>query len=108
MAKVMNAITNFSTIGVVTLSALYLADNYYKFGLNREPGPLLAKLSPLWYRFEKSIGSFPSTMLRLHDEYGPIVRIGPNMLSLNSPDYLGKLHWLREQSEMVSALVKEK
>lgn len=47
------------------------------------PGPLLARLSRLWYIFAIYKGNFEFTNIELHKKYGPIVRIAPNEYSID-------------------------
>jgi cytochrome P450 len=49
------------------------------------PGPLFARLSRLYYLHGVSTGSFHHTNLALHKRYGPVVRLAPNLYSLDSP-----------------------
>ncbi|KAJ7146770.1 cytochrome P450 [Mycena epipterygia] len=50
--------------------------------LSKYPGPLACKVSKLWLTFISSRGELHRYVKRLHDIYGPIVRIGPNELSI--------------------------
>ncbi|KAJ7267492.1 high nitrogen upregulated cytochrome P450 monooxygenase 2 [Mycena rebaudengoi] len=54
--------------------------------LARHPGPLLAKLSKLWCVYHTHTGKLHITFRQLHEQYGPIVRIGPNELSICNVD----------------------
>jgi hypothetical protein len=47
------------------------------------PSPFLARFTRLWYFFEVYKGSFEITNLKLHQNYGPIVRIAPNEYSVD-------------------------
>lgn len=51
--------------------------------LKNYPGPLLAKLTD-WYRVYHALDAH-TLQLRLHQKYGPVVRYGPNCLSLSDP-----------------------
>lgn len=51
--------------------------------LKKIPGPRLASFTP-WYRvWLFSSGNAPSENLKLHQTYGPIVRTGPNTVSIS-------------------------
>jgi hypothetical protein len=52
--------------------------------LARYPGPLLAKLSPLYAVHHALIGDIHLDVQRCHEEYGTFVRYGPNSLVINS------------------------
>ncbi|KAF6743654.1 cytochrome P450 [Ephemerocybe angulata] len=51
--------------------------------LSRYPGPFLCKISKLWIIWLAYRGKLHLYYKSLHDIYGPIVRIGPNDLSIN-------------------------
>lgn len=54
--------------------------------LRSVPGPFLARLSRLWYFHRVHRGRFEHDNIALHRKYGPIVRVGPDMYSIDSPD----------------------
>ncbi|KAK5954220.1 hypothetical protein OHC33_004793 [Knufia fluminis] len=73
------------------LGALY---RLYFHPLAKFPGPRLAKLTG-WYEFYHDIihrGHFIWQIQKLHDEYGPIVRITPNELHIRDPDYYEEIY----------------
>ncbi|OWP00859.1 hypothetical protein B2J93_2552 [Marssonina coronariae] len=45
--------------------------------LRSVPGPFLARFTRLWYFIKVYQGDFERRNIRLHEEYGPLVRIGP-------------------------------
>lgn len=49
------------------------------------PGPVLARLSRVYYLHGVWTGSFHHTNLAVHKRYGPVVRLAPNLYSLDSP-----------------------
>lgn len=51
------------------------------------PGPFLASFSRLWLLFQTLGGQQHISHLRVHEEYGPIVRIGPNHILLSDPKH---------------------
>ncbi|KAF9484551.1 high nitrogen upregulated cytochrome P450 monooxygenase 2 [Pholiota conissans] len=51
--------------------------------LARYPGPLLAKCSKLWALYQVSTGKMHLVFSELHEKYGPVVRTGPNELSIS-------------------------
>ncbi|KAF3388205.1 Trichodiene oxygenase [Talaromyces pinophilus] len=62
--------------------------------LSRFPGPKLAALSN-WYEFYYDVlqqGQFTAHIQRLHDEYGPIIRITPTELHINDPEFFDILY----------------
>ncbi|UQC90649.1 benzoate 4-monooxygenase cytochrome P450 [Colletotrichum lupini] len=52
--------------------------------LRRIPGPFLAKFSPLWIMRALHRMRFNSELQSLHQQYGPVVRVGPNEVSFAS------------------------
>ncbi|CAG8906705.1 unnamed protein product [Penicillium egyptiacum] len=65
----------------------------YIHPLSKFPGPKLAAISSI-YEFYYSVlkgGMFIREMERMHEKYGPIVRITPNELHISDPDYYGEL-----------------
>ncbi len=49
------------------------------------PGPFWARFTRLWYFFRVAQGGFEKDNIALHRRYGPIVRIAPNMYSIDIP-----------------------
>ncbi|KAH0838343.1 high nitrogen upregulated cytochrome P450 monooxygenase 2 [Lanmaoa asiatica] len=56
--------------------------------LAKYPGPIMCKISQLWAVVIYSRGKAHQYRKLLHDQYGPIVRIGPNELSVTDKDML--------------------
>ncbi|KAM3422487.1 hypothetical protein BST61_g2834 [Cercospora zeina] len=52
--------------------------------LAKYPGPLLAKITDLYSTYHALRGDRHLDFYRIHEQYGPIVRFGPNSLSFNS------------------------
>ncbi|KAI0512526.1 cytochrome P450 [Xylaria bambusicola] len=50
------------------------------------PGPFPAKINKLWRAYATYRGRWHSDIVRLHQRYGPVVRIGPNELSIGDPE----------------------
>ncbi|PSR79888.1 cytochrome P450 [Coniella lustricola] len=71
---------------------LYILYQYYLHPLHRYPGPLLAKFTDYW-RFQ-DVRSRKSHLSRvaLHKKLGPVVRVGPNTLSIADPAYIPKIY----------------
>ncbi|KAI1611809.1 cytochrome P450 oxidoreductase [Exophiala viscosa] len=61
---------------------------YVRYGtpLRNVPGPFLASVTRLWKLRKILSGDFEWTNIDLHGHYGPIVRIGPNEVSIDDPD----------------------
>lgn len=50
------------------------------------PGPFLARLSKLWYLQKLRTGSFHHENIKLHQKYGPVIRVAPGYFSITTPD----------------------
>lgn len=75
---------HWAAIGASLLVA-WLVRNRYHNGLNKFPGPLAASLTD-WWRFFDVWNRRPDiTHNRLHEKYGDVVRLGPNVLSFADP-----------------------
>lgn len=57
----------------------------YRSDLSSLPGPKFAPYSGLYRVFRLWSGQAPAVYLKLHEEYGPIVRTGPNTVSIADP-----------------------
>ncbi|GAB7358269.1 hypothetical protein MBLNU230_g0419t1 [Neophaeotheca triangularis] len=71
---------NTSTIPTVALLALASLLSYRAFlhPLRDVPGPFICRLTSLWIWYRSFIGDECSLIVKLHDQYGPFVRIGPD------------------------------
>lgn len=60
--------------------------------LRKIRGPRLAAVTNLWRLAKLSQGNAPTFFRQLHDEYGKIVRIGPNHVSIADPEAIKKIY----------------
>ncbi|KAJ5601139.1 pisatin demethylase [Penicillium lagena] len=97
----MDGLHGFASLPLlVTLSipiVLYLLYHLVLFPLFRSdlrsiPGPAFAKLTDLYRLLVVRTGSAHEHHLRLHERYGPLVRLGPNNVSVGSPDAIPILY----------------
>ncbi|KAM7193310.1 putative cytochrome P450 pisatin demethylase-like [Rhypophila sp. PSN 637] len=75
----------FGLIPLTTMFLWFLAA-YQTSPLKKYPGPFLAGWTNLWRLWQVITGEYAPRMKKLHDKYGPIVRIGPNLLDLDFPE----------------------
>ncbi|KAF5672009.1 cytochrome P450 monooxygenase [Fusarium heterosporum] len=69
----------------IALLLAKLLVNKYGNGLGRVPGPALASFTDLW-RFLDVYRRRPDvTQITLHEKYGSVVRLGPNIVSISDP-----------------------
>ncbi|KAK4443778.1 cytochrome P450 [Podospora aff. communis PSN243] len=108
---------NFNTIQgslSATLLALllFLFGSYISSPLRKYPGPFLARFTNLWRLFHVTRGSFHLVIDELHKKYGPIVRIGPNVIDVDYPELIKtvfniKGDWKKTESVRASSALVE-
>ncbi|KAF4308372.1 cytochrome p450 family protein [Botryosphaeria dothidea] len=54
--------------------------------LAKYPGPFWASLTDVWFATQRFQPQFHRELIRLHETYGPIVRVKPNKLMIASPE----------------------
>lgn len=85
------------TSAIVLVTAYVVGVAVYRLWLSpiaSFPGPRLAALTSLYEFYYDTIccGQFTFHIGRLHEKYGPIVRIGPDELHVNDPDFYEVLY----------------
>lgn len=75
---------------------LRLLSNRYKPGLRDIPGPRIAKYTRLWKLHSVWKGDHHQTEIALHKKYGPLVRIGPNHVSVGDPSAVPIIYGLNK------------
>lgn len=74
----------------------YFASNYYGRGLHKYPGPVLARFTDIW-RFVDVWNRRPDiTQIKLHQQHGDVVRLGPNTLSFSDPAAIKTIYGLNK------------
>ncbi|OAL45725.1 cytochrome P450 [Pyrenochaeta sp. DS3sAY3a] len=68
----------------IVLIGIYVVYYRYFHPLSKFPGPFLASFTNVWKAYHLSTLRMPETITKLHEEYGSVVRVGPNDLSFNS------------------------
>lgn len=76
-------------LAAYTCSVVYTA---FFSSLRSIPGPFWAKLTRLWYLRRVHLGNFENDNIELHRRYGRIVRIAPNMYSIDAPDAVNTIY----------------
>lgn len=72
-------------IALIPLWILYGLTQAAVSPLRSVPGPLLARVSRVWYLYQVWWGQFEKKNIQLHQKYGPIVRVTPDHYSLADP-----------------------
>ncbi|KAK3336366.1 cytochrome P450 [Cercophora scortea] len=90
------ATTLLTTLQANKLASLVLAPSiacflwffvsYHTSPLKKYPGPFLAGWTNLWRLWVVYRADYAQTMEKLHEKYGPVVRLGPNLLDLDLPE----------------------
>ncbi|GAW00984.1 cytochrome p450 [Lentinula edodes] len=83
---VFSAYTTFYAV-LITSIVLYRVSPFHP--LAKIPGPILFKITkfaPLWYHWQ---GQQSSLFMSLHAQYGPVVRVAPNEISVADVDAVG-------------------
>ncbi|KAI9041924.1 cytochrome P450 [Aspergillus affinis] len=69
-------------LGVLCLTAGYVIYQVWHRPLAKYPGPLVSKLTHLYSVYHALRSDRHADLYRLHQQYGPIVRFGPNHISI--------------------------
>jgi hypothetical protein len=80
-------------IGVLTVYwSISILQGAYRSDLISLPGPKWAPFTPLYRVYRLWSGQAPAVYLELHEQYGPIVRTGPNTVSIADPATIPTLY----------------
>ena len=77
---------------IVPIVFLYHLSPLLDPDLRKIPGPVWAKCSNLWRFIDTWRGSHEVNIVKLHDNYGSAVRVGPNVVSIADPDAIDKIY----------------
>ncbi|KAL4953679.1 cytochrome P450 [Aspergillus filifer] len=67
----------------IAVYALFLVTDYIRDPLKSVPGPIVARYTRLWWFFKVKQGDFHRENIYLHRKYGNVVRIAPNIYSID-------------------------
>lgn len=83
---------------VTLLSAVsvlcHLLQIYWR--LHTVPGPLWAKVTNFQRLWWVLTGRAHEIHKSMHEKYGPVVRIGPNVVCVSDPEYISTIYPVRE------------
>lgn len=79
---------------------------YFTSPLRHIPGPFAAKFTNLWRLFNNYDGRPELRHRQLHELYGPVVRLGPNCISLNNPSLIRTIYTARGEFLKVRPIFK--
>jgi hypothetical protein len=81
------------SIGVLTVYwSISILRGAYRSDLTSLPGPKWAPFTALYRVYRLWSGQAPAVYLDLHEQYGPIVRTGPNTISIADPATIPTLY----------------
>ncbi|OLN97156.1 Isotrichodermin C-15 hydroxylase 7 [Colletotrichum chlorophyti] len=86
----------FCCSGALCTFLAFVLYQWYFHPLCRFPGPKLAAISNFPYSRSYLGGRQPWDILKLHDRYGPVVRISPNDLSFNTAKSWSDIYGVRK------------
>ncbi|KAF9889442.1 hypothetical protein FE257_007344 [Aspergillus nanangensis] len=72
-------------VGVVSYWAAWVFYTRWFHPLSRYPGPFWASVSRVWTVLHVYRGEAETEQRKLHERYGPVVRIAPNELAISDP-----------------------
>lgn len=64
----------------------------FRPGLRSLPGPIWARFTQLYRVCRLWTGQCPAVYLELHETYGPVVRTGPNTVSISDPEAIPSIY----------------
>lgn len=91
---------NIFTIQIFTWRVGIIVYNLFFHPLRHFPGPFWHRASRLPWAIRHARGEQAFHTQRLHDQYGPVVRIGPNHLSFTNPQAWKDIYGNRAGGEM--------
>ncbi|KAI1861857.1 hypothetical protein JX265_009360 [Neoarthrinium moseri] len=75
---------------IVTLTWLLITQ--FNDPLRKYPGPFIARYTNLWRLYQVTRGDSHLRWEALHRKYGPVVRVGPNLLDLDHPSLVKTIY----------------
>ncbi|KAJ5626406.1 hypothetical protein N7510_002715 [Penicillium lagena] len=101
----MTLLNNFSTLAglVFCLGCISVFYQLLLSPLRNVPGPRLAAISSIWLWFQDMAGNSPQMISKLHKRHGPIVRIGPNEVSIDDIEIHNRVLYCQAPKYMKAA-----
>lgn len=82
-------------ITILAILTTQLVLTRYSKGLRHVPGPFVASFSNFWKLRAVWNTNMHRENIRVHEDYGPIVRIGPNHVSANDPESVRAIYGVK-------------
>ena len=94
-----------SALAVLASAGLcYIIYQRFFTSLRDIPGPFLASFTDLWRLLAVEHGKFEVTTKKLHDKYGDLVRVGPNLVSVGDPRQIKHIYGITRLFQKVWVL----
>ncbi|KAK0189785.1 cytochrome P450 [Armillaria mellea] len=90
------SVANYAILASTLLILARYLYQYLNHPLRHYPGPRIAALSK-WYKFYFDVlqdGGFLEHLEKLHIQYGPVVRVGPNEVHFSNPRAYGDIYFV--------------
>ena len=103
------SVFNYIAFLFVLFAFVFLAASFYvafRPGLRELPGPFLARFSGLYRLSLVYGGQAPYQYRRLHQKFGPIVRVGPNHVSVSDPAAVPQIYGVGTNYRKVIEVLK--
>jgi cytochrome P450 len=71
---------------------LFIIAKSFSSSTRHLPGPFWARFTRLWYFKRVALGGFEQENIALHRKHGPIVRLAPNMFSIDLPESVNTIY----------------
>lgn len=94
---------HFAVAAIVSISVLGLTVIFYRLflhPLSAIPGPRLAAVSNIWHAYHVRSGRMAELGKVLHQQYGPMVRIGPNEVWFDTKEAFQAIYSKREDTQI--------
>lgn len=102
----MQSISSPTLVGIsfwlLTAVVAYILYLRYLAGLRHISGPFIASFSNWWKIKAAWQEQMPQQNIALHKKYGPLVRIGPNMISVDDPAAMNIIYGFKSIYHKVS------
>lgn len=103
-SETLNILLCLLLLTLFTIS-LRLAQSYYSSSVRSFPGPFCTKFTDIW-RYNKTAGGQAHLVhADLHREYGAVVRIGPNTLSISDTSLMKTIYNTKNPWKKVSVFI---
>lgn len=70
----------------------YIVSRGFVSPLSKVPGPWYTRFTSLWIKYQEFTAHRRESIHRLHQIYGPVVRLGPNEVSFTSLDAIKEIY----------------